>query len=124
MSDLLYKEIRPLSREEVAEAVKRNEPESQSRAVIAVVLHELDHEFAQELCVRLSKHPHFNVRGNAILGFGHLARIHRHLNQAIVQPIVAAALCDPNDFIRGQAHAACDDTAFFLNWDYSNIQQP
>jgi hypothetical protein len=123
MNHLQYKEIGPLSQEEVAEALQRNDPDVLCRAVLAVALHDQDFERAQALCVELSRHPHFNVRGNAVLGFGHLARIHRQLDREVVQPIIVTALFDSDVFVRGQAHCAYDDTAFFLQWDYPTVSQ-
>ncbi|HEX5219687.1 MAG TPA: hypothetical protein VFZ59_08980 [Verrucomicrobiae bacterium] len=81
-------------------------------------MHDEDFYFAQEICIKLSAHNHFNVRGNAVLGFGHIARVHRKLNQAVVQPIIQAALHDQDDYVRGQAEAAADDTTRFLSWQY------
>jgi hypothetical protein len=81
-------------------------------------MHDGDWRYAQDLCIRLSLHPHFNVRGNAVLGFGHIARVHRQLDRAVVQPIIKAALLDANDYIRGHGHDAADDTAHFLGWHY------
>lgn len=66
----------------------------------------------------LSSHPHFNLRGNAVLGFGHIARVHGQLDENVVHPIIAAALRDPDAYVRGQASCAADDTAFFLGWKF------
>ncbi|HEX5999556.1 MAG TPA: hypothetical protein VFZ16_09195 [Hyphomicrobiaceae bacterium] len=57
------------------------------------------------------------MRGNAILGFGHIARRLRRLDRRIVQPIIHAGLDDDEAFVRGQADAAMDDTMHFLEWD-------
>jgi hypothetical protein len=45
-----------------------------SSVPLAVSMHSTDTDWAQGVCVRLASQPHFNVRGNAVLGFGHLAR--------------------------------------------------
>ena len=113
-----YEEITELSREAVEQALREGVAETLLRVVIAVSMYDADWDYAQDLCVRLSSHPHFNVRGNAVLGFGHIARVHRQLDRALVQPIIQAALRDESDYIRGQAVSAMDDTAFFLKWHY------
>lgn len=64
--------------------------------------------------MRLSRHPHFNVRGNAILGFGHIARIHGYLDQEVIRPILEAALRDPNPYVEGHAVDTRFDTETFL----------
>ena len=113
-----YEEIGPWSHEDVEQAIRADDIEALLRAVIGVSMHDDDWRYAQDLCVRLSSHPHFNVRGNAVLGFGHIARVHRQLERSLVQPIIQAALRDESDYIRGQADSAMDDTAFFLKWHY------
>jgi hypothetical protein len=115
---LKYERIDEVTREAVEQALREDNPEVLLRVVIAVSMYEPDWRYAQDLCIRLSFHIHFNVRGNAVLGFGHIARVHRQLDQAMVQPIIQAALRDEDSYIRGQAHSAMDDTAFFLKWHY------
>jgi len=70
--------------------------------------------------MRLATHPDATVRGNAILGFGHLARRFRRLDRQTVEPLVTAALSDQSEFVRGQAEAASDDIGFFLKWNANN----
>jgi hypothetical protein len=108
------------SRDKVERALAADDAEALLSAVIAVSMHEEDQKYSEQLCLRLSRHSHFNVRGNAILGFGHIARIHGKLNQEFVYPIIADALKDGNEYIRGQAECAKDDTTQFLGWKYEN----
>ncbi len=61
-----------------------------SRSIIAVGLHATDADSAQALCLRLSRHLHENVRGNALLALGHLARRFGVLDEPSVRPAVAA----------------------------------
>ncbi|WCL54132.1 hypothetical protein [Gimibacter soli] len=70
----------------------------------------------EALCVRLAHHEHPNVRGNAILGFGHLARVTGELNREIVVPLVEAALKDEDAYVRGHADDAASDIQHFLGW--------
>ncbi len=52
------------------------------------------------------------VRGIAVLGLGHLARVHRRSSEAAVSA-VRAALNDPDAFVAGHADSAADDIAHF-----------
>jgi hypothetical protein len=113
-----YRPIKAWTHEAVEEALAANDPDLLLHAVIAVSTTEFDWRFAQSLCVRLASHEHCNVRGNAVLGFGHIARVHGHLERAVVQPIISAALHDEEAFVRQQAQCAREDTMFFLNWHY------
>jgi hypothetical protein len=87
--------------------------------LVAVALHEADLGWAQEYCLSLASHPNENVRGNAILGFGHLARRFGQLT-AEAKPIIQAALIDSSAFVRGQAEASADDVGQFLGWQLPN----
>jgi hypothetical protein len=113
-----YEEIPEWTRDAVEQAVRDDDVDALIRAVVAVAMHDADWHYAQDLCIRLSAHRHFNVRGNAVLGFGHIARVHRRLDRGVVQPIVEAALRDPDDYVRGHGVDAADDTSHFLGWKY------
>ncbi len=102
------------TKEDVEAVIRRDVPDALLHVPISVSMYPPDCEWAQDVCVRLSAHPHFNVRGNAILGFGHLARVCRHLDLDLVQPIVEAALTDPHQFVRGQASSAAQDIHMYL----------
>jgi hypothetical protein len=116
-----YEAIEPRSKDEVESAISRDDPNELLYAVISAALHSDDPIWAEGICLRLAKHEHFNVRGNAILGFGHIARIHQQLNESSVRPLIEAALRDESDYVRGQADAAADDVEFFLKW---NVHRP
>lgn len=62
----------------------------------------------------LTSHEHFNVRGNAILGLGHLARTCGHLDLAAVVPVISAALGDRHEYVRGHAADAAADLLHYL----------
>lgn len=115
---LKYEEPPEWTRDAVERALQDDDANALIRAVIAAAMYDDDWRYAQDLCVRLSSHRHFNVRGNAVLGFGHIARVHGKLKRAVVQPIIEAALRDADDYVRGHGIAAANDTALFLGWKY------
>src|SRR4029079_34490 len=108
-----YEAIDSMSRAEVEAALTRDNPEELLKAVIAVALHSEDLDWASSICVRLASHPHFNVRGNAVLGFSHLARRFGRLDSA-AREIIEAGLRDGDSYVRGHADAAADDVQHFL----------
>jgi len=113
-----YEPIDPLSRAEVEAALARDDPEELLKAVVAVALHSEDLDWASSVCMRLASHAHFNVRGNAILGLGHLARRYDRLDSA-AREVIEAGLRDADSYVRGQADAAADDVQHFLDWKIS-----
>jgi hypothetical protein len=72
--------------------------------------------WAESICVRLAQHPDPNVRGNALEGFGHLARLFRALNQRVVQPLIEAGLNDSDEWVRAKAEGAAEDIEWFMGW--------
>jgi hypothetical protein len=111
-----YQPIAQRSKDEVESAISVNDPDELLSAVLSAALHSDDRHWAEGVCLRLSNHEHFNVRGNAIQGFGHIARIHGKLSEIKVKPVIEGALKDENDYVRGQAGDAADDVEFFLKW--------
>jgi hypothetical protein len=113
-----YEPIKHYSQAEIEKAVQDDDADKLLLMVLSVALYSEDSKYAENFCIQFSNHEHFNVRGNAILGFGHIARIDRKLNEKIVKPIIKKALKDESDFVRGQADSAMDDTKHFLKWKY------
>ena len=111
-----YSPIEWRSKQDVEAAVSKNEPEDLAGAVISAALYSDDPDWALSICLKLSSHEHSNVRGNAILGFGHIARIHGVLNEGTVKRVIEEGLRDRSDYVRAQANSAADDVEFFLNW--------
>jgi hypothetical protein len=93
-----YEAIEPRSKEEIESAISRNDVDELSSAVVSAALYSNDAIWAEDVCVRLAKHEHSNVRGNAILGFGHIARIHQQLDERRVKPVLEAAMRDKSDY--------------------------
>jgi hypothetical protein len=65
--------------------------------------------YAEQVCIRLAAHSEPSVRGNAMEGFGHIARIFRSLNKRRIEPIVDAGRADENDWVRGKAEDTADE---------------
>jgi hypothetical protein len=114
-----YEPIPKYSREQIRAALERDDPADLLHAVLAAALYDPELEWAEALCLRLATHPNFTVRGNALLGFGHLARLHGRLDRAKVQPVIQAGLHDSDDYVRGHANDAADDAEHFLGWRFS-----
>jgi hypothetical protein len=101
-------------------AIARDEPDELLHLAIALSMDppEDDHPgLAERACRTLARHAHANVRGNAILGFGHLARTAGIIwKPNDVRALVKAGLADADPYVRGQAEAAADDLRHFVKW--------
>ena len=86
-----------------------------SKALVSLSLSDPDLRWTAELLLGLTHHENPNVRGNALLGLGHLARRFRALpDRDAAAAAVKAGLADANAFVRGQADSAADDLESFL----------
>ncbi|MDK8183362.1 CPCC family cysteine-rich protein [Paenibacillus sp. UMB4589-SE434] len=99
--------------QEIINLINSDDPATKVKGLISLALHADDGEFVQELMVRYSQHRNENIRGIAILCFGHIARIHRSVNKELIIPLIHHALKDESSFVRGHAHSALDDINMF-----------
>ncbi len=112
----LYEESELYTKEEVEEAIAADNVAELIPMVISVSVYSDGGAWAEHVCLRLANHSNFNVRGNAVLGFGHIARVRGKIDNAVVKSLITAALIDENEYVRGQAHAAADDLSQYLGW--------
>lgn len=101
--------------QDVAAVIARGVPDELLYVPIVISMDPPDFQWSQAICISLASHPHFNVRGNAILGFGHLARTCRRIDAATVVPLIAAALQDESAYVRGHADDAAGDLLHYLD---------
>lgn len=102
--------------EDIERLIRTADDLTVGRAVIYVAMDPPNRIWAERLCIRMAAHPSAYVRGNAILGFGHLARIFRYLNQSSVKGIIESGLSDPDSQVRSKAGDAADDIEWYLGW--------
>jgi hypothetical protein len=100
--------------------IARDELASLRELVLEIALEAEDREWAQSCFVQLARHRDADVRGNAVLGFGHLARRFGRLDPGRVRRIVGLALLDPSRSVREKARSAALDLKTFLGWEFDD----
>ena len=105
-------------RREVEDAIERDDPIELMDVVLRVAHEAPDRTWAQSCCIQLSRHRNAQVRGNAVAGFGHLARRFGHLDPQTIKRRVDIALHDRSDYVRAQAESAALDLHTFLEWEF------
>lgn len=113
MKRLEYEEAEPQTREEVTERLRTGSNEAVARLLIGIGLYEDDFQFALTSVLSCVAAENANVRGNAVLCLGHIARVHSEMPVACVE-IINRALTDADDFVRGQAMCAAQDVGQFI----------
>ena len=101
-------------------ALERDAPIELQQLILDVTLEceDRDREWAECCCAQLAKHRNANVRGNALLGFGHLARRFGRLDRNRVKRLVEIGLHAHNEYVRERADSAADDLETFLSWSF------
>ena len=94
--------------------IKSGIKENVIQGLLGLSLYGENFDLIQETLVEYSGNSDENIRGIAILCFGHIARIYGRINTELVLPIVQKGLKDKNSFVRGHSHSALDDIEFFV----------
>ena len=110
-------DLDPITPSDVAAALERNDLAELRLMAVTVALSDLELSLSQSICVRLCANPDSKVRGNALIGLGHLARRYRKLDEPIVKPLIVSGLQDIDVFIHECAKSAADEIHQFLHWD-------
>jgi len=101
------------TKDTILELLSDDDPHVLPHIPIVVSMDPPDCRWALSICIALAGHVDATIRGNAVLGFGHLARNCPDLNVGPVAPILRDALEDRRPYVRGQANSAKDDIEHF-----------
>jgi hypothetical protein len=116
-----FQSLRRFRDEDVEAALQRDDAEELRHVVIAVALEEPDWTVAHQVCLRLARHADPTVRGNALLGFGHLARRFGMASEE-ARALVNSGLTDSDPHVKAQSESAVDDIAMFTKTAGSNMR--
>jgi hypothetical protein len=106
-----YEAVRLIEKDQAEKAFRGNESEEIVHALLGATWHIADWEWVQDRCLDLLDSPMPDVRDTAITCLGHLARIHKKLNQPKVLAALASKLSDPD--CSGRAEDAMEDIEMF-----------
>ena len=108
----------PDFRPRVEDALLRDDPGELEDLVLVVAIEGGDREWAECCCAQLAKHRNALVRGNALLGFGHIVRRFGRLDERRVKRLIELGLFDRHEYVREQAESAAQDLETFLSWRF------
>ena len=104
-------------------AIERDDARELADLVLEIAQDATSWEWAQSCCIQLSLHRSAEVRGNAVTGFGHLARRFGRMEPQGVRRRVRIALYDPSAYVRSQAQSAVLDLQTFLGWEFDSDEE-
>lgn len=76
-----YEPIPANTEYDIEDGLARGDLKGLRLVALSFALHSRDPKQAEEICLRLARHEDANVRANAILSLGHIARIHHRLTE-------------------------------------------
>ena len=94
-----YEDLPELGRTVILARLAAGSNSETAQAILSAALFDDDWKWAQDICIKHSTHENANVRGSAILGLGHIARIHRKLENAPVIQAIKSGLNDVDEFV-------------------------
>ncbi len=112
-----FQDLERFTTSEIDAALERNDPHELQLVSVTVALACPDRTAAQDVCLRLSRHAHSKVRGNAVMSLGHLARRFRRLDEQTVKPVIDSSLNEQDEYVRIHAKSAADEICQFLGWE-------
>ena len=113
---LKYVEIPEWSDAEIQAVIERDDPHQLRYVPLAASMFPSSRVHAEQICLRFATHPDPSVRGNAMEGFGHIARIFRSLNKRLIEPVIEVGLADSDDWVRDKADGAAEEIEMFCGW--------
>ncbi|WP_312473735.1 hypothetical protein [Neobacillus sp.] len=109
-----YEDVEIKKNEEYFQLINTGVTENVIQGLLGLALYGDEFRLIQDTLVRFSNSENENIRGIAILCFGHLARIHGKIDKRLVLPIVNKGLEDNSSFVQGHSNSALDDINFFV----------
>lgn len=114
-----YQPIPEFTKAEMETIIAQDDVEQLRYVPLFASLYYEDRDFAEKICIKLASHSNIYVRGCAIEGFEHIARIDGKLDEEVIKPLIKKALLDENEFVRMKADDAKDGIKHFLKWKFS-----
>ena len=95
MPSMIYREPRPISREEAARIFASGDANEIASALVDIAFHDRDWRWVQNKCLCFARDSAPVVRQVAVTCLGHVARIHRMLDLETVLPVLNELSRDP-----------------------------
>lgn len=118
-----YETIEPISKVRAERLLAQDQSEIICQTLVRVAFFELDRHWAQSQCLRFASHKDSFVRGVAATCLGHLARIHKTIDEDEVIPVVRQLLQDRDPQTRAIAEDTLSDFSIYLGWNKRKIKK-
>ncbi len=118
-----YESIEPITKDEAQRLLRRADRDTTCQTLVRVATTVSDRAWAEKECLRFATHKDAFVRGVAASCLGHLARIHKQIDEDRVIPVVRQLLQDSDPQTRAIAEDTVDDFSMYLGWNEQKIKK-
>lgn len=95
--------------QEIMSLIQSGEPKGMVQGLLRLALEAGDREPIEDIMITYSRHGNEQVRGIALLCFGHVARRFGRIDKERVMPVLEEGLLDGSLFVRRHAASAQDE---------------
>ena len=120
---MTYEKLEPINCEEAESAFANGGRDNLCRTLVRVATFDPDRRWVQSQCLRSAGHRDAFVRGIAATCLGHLARIHKAIDEDEVMPVVRKLLEDRDAQTRAKAEDTISDFSIYLGWDKRKLKK-
>ena len=117
MTERKFIDISEYTDKEIINAIKNDDLDVLIEVCISLGFNHESWKFTQDICLKLSDHKNPLVRGNALYGLAHTARVKQKLEKNIVKPILLRARKDLDETVRMKAEDSREMINQYMNWN-------
>ena len=118
-----YETVEPINKDQAEDLLAQGSRETICQTLVRVAMFEGDRHWAQTKCLHYASHKDSFVRGVAATCLGHLARVHKAIDEDEVMPIVRQLLRDRDPQTRAIAEDTISDFSIYLGWNKRKMKK-
>ena len=119
----IYEEPKPITEQEVFDAIRRNDIERLCMIPIELGFHHENWWFIQDISVKLSEHEDRRVRANALFGIEYAARFRGRVEKKVVKPVLLRALRDQDPLVSSHARDTIEAINHLMGWNIAGASK-
>ena len=116
-------EIEPITRAQADRLLRSLDRDAICTTLVRAATTLQDHGWVEAQCLCFASHQDSFVRGVSATCLGHIARIHRVIDEKQVMPVIRQLLHDDDPQTRAIAEDTVEDFSLYLGWNKQKIKK-
>lgn len=118
-----YEEIEPITRAQAERLLRSQDRDALCTTLVRAATTVQDRSWVETQCLRFASHQDSFVRGVSATCLGHIARIHRVIDEKQVMPVIRQLLHDVDPQTRAIAEDTVEEFSIYLGWNKQKIKK-